>query len=340
MVNRVRFGFDFTDGCWYVAEPYAVATMDGIKPFISNVTQSPGFVVPLEIFFKIFYSITGSTEGIVLFARMLYLCVAMLISIVTVLIVNGFTKYKVPWLMAIALFIYNSVYSLFYLNYNTIGVLYFPLICALIFAQKDSCRYSKCIFGIVAGIVATRATMATPQIVVGLIFLFIVLCIRKEKERIGGILCGCLLVCAAIVLYVYIEGNGIVSIIEWLKMFFGQSYFGIPSHNNWQITLKCIGSMMLSALLLIVGNIIICRNVTDAIRTKYQTILYLASVICGIAICIILKDYEGKCLIHCTWAIPYCMYIFATEKTTIKKNMVIVSMAYLAIYVLASSTNL
>ena len=71
LINRVFKGVCYTDEMWYISEPYVVS--QGAIPFVNNWTQSPGFVFPLAIIYKLFVSINKGTDGIVLFSRIIYL---------------------------------------------------------------------------------------------------------------------------------------------------------------------------------------------------------------------------------------------------------------------------
>ena len=71
MLHRIRYGIDFTDESWYVAEPYIAAK--GAHPYSEIWEQAPGFVFPLVFVYRLFLMINGGTEGIFLFSRCLYL---------------------------------------------------------------------------------------------------------------------------------------------------------------------------------------------------------------------------------------------------------------------------
>ena len=85
MANRVRFGIDFTDCSWYVAEPFLVAK--GAVPYCDLWSQASGFTIPLACAFDLFLRISGGTDGIFFFARYLYmawvLCACIAASVIT-----------------------------------------------------------------------------------------------------------------------------------------------------------------------------------------------------------------------------------------------------------------
>ena len=63
-------GLYFNDTLWYYNEPYLLAT--GGVPFVDVISQAPGFGIIPAIFYKLFMWITGSTDGLYLFSRWLY----------------------------------------------------------------------------------------------------------------------------------------------------------------------------------------------------------------------------------------------------------------------------
>lgn len=70
MLDRMRFGIDFTDEAFYVALPFRFALGD--RPFIDelNVTQTGALL--LYPFVKAYVSVKGGASGIFLFIRVLY----------------------------------------------------------------------------------------------------------------------------------------------------------------------------------------------------------------------------------------------------------------------------
>ena len=98
---RIRYGVDFTDEAWYIAEPYAI--VKGAIPYIDNITQAPGFTIPLYLVYGLFYRIKGTTEGVFLFSRYLYVIWAVLINLITVTLIRRQKKhidFSLPWIVA------------------------------------------------------------------------------------------------------------------------------------------------------------------------------------------------------------------------------------------------
>ncbi len=135
MINRVRFGIDFTDETWYVAELYLVAK--GAVPYSDLWSQAPGFTIPLALFFRMFLEINGGAEGIVLFLRVLYV----IWTFFVIILVWRLCK-KIPLLLYLPM-LAICISSLFDINYNTIGVYYSFFALALLFVREPEKRESE-----------------------------------------------------------------------------------------------------------------------------------------------------------------------------------------------------
>lgn len=222
MLYRVQRGVELTDESWYVAEPYAVAK--GAVAFADNLSQAPGFTIPLALFYKIYLLINGSAEGIYLFSRYLYVAFLSMISMVTFYVVNKYTKLKVP-VIGMGVMMTMGIYSLFDINYNTIGQAYLPLICSLIFAEYDEDDGSKSLrWGILAGLIFGRTVIGTPQVLVPCLVLGIYLIVQKKWKRITGIAIGTVITAIIVVGYACIAG-GLKHFINGIYMFFNDLFY-------------------------------------------------------------------------------------------------------------------
>lgn len=67
--TRIFLGVPVSDESYAIAESYIVS--EGAIPFVNNWSQMPGFTLLLAPFVYMYTHITGTTEGIVLFTRML-----------------------------------------------------------------------------------------------------------------------------------------------------------------------------------------------------------------------------------------------------------------------------
>lgn len=190
--NRIRYGIDFTDESWYVAEPYIVS--QGAIPFVNNWTQAPGFSIPLAIFFKLYVLISGGTEGIVLFSRSLYLITLFIVLLVSVLNIYHCVGIVKPIVLSslVPLLLIN-VYSLYDLTYNTMGVLYLFLTCTIIFMRREDTLAAKkkdTILFCLAGIIIARAIIASPSVLVGWGGMVVFLLLAKEWRKLWYLILG------------------------------------------------------------------------------------------------------------------------------------------------------
>ena len=91
MVCRIRYGVDFSDEAWYVAEPYIVS--QGATPYVDLWTQASGFTFPLCFVYDIFVSLNNSTEGIFLFSRIVYVIWVFVLGFVTCILVKKYLSF-------------------------------------------------------------------------------------------------------------------------------------------------------------------------------------------------------------------------------------------------------
>lgn len=339
MLNRVQYGIEFSDESWYIAEPYAVAEL-GAVPFVNNVTQAAGFTIPLALAFKIYIWLNGSPAGIVFFSRVLYLCVQFTASFLFVWIVNRFTIYKIPLLAIAALLAINHCHSLYDITYNTIGMMYFPLIMALVFAEQKGNSRRSFVWGTFAGILAVRVVMGTPQTLVGLLIILFYLCAKKKWLRVAGIFTGLGLTCVAIFGSI-IMGWGIESVHTWFLMLSKLGYFSIEIKKNWVRVLDLLLLFFRPAFMMVVILVIL-----QIMLKKHQKIFALLwrlviamSLVVGVILSVHGNDYRGYSLLCYTWALPYFYRYYIERKDLRLDGIIIIFLAYLAIFFFASFTD-
>lgn len=336
MINRIRYGIEFTDESWYIAEPYAVAKMK-LVPFVNNVTQTPGATIPLAFVIKIFCSLNDGNEGIVLFSRCFFLSFSLVISMLTYSIVKKFTDLDIPVVSIASLFLASNLgYSLFDLNYHTIGIVYLPLILSMVYAQYEDDTKKSFFWGLCAGVLAVRATMGTVQLIISLTVILMSLILQKKKKRIVGIITGCFLACLIVLGNVIIK-HGLQALIIWIKMYLNQSYFLIGGLWNVDSSIDTLKKMFLIAVIMF----LMLGVAKLFIRNKYVYDRILISsisvvTICGICRSLMLNEYGGYHASWYTWYIPFLYGLYTTKKKKSNKTLMIVSMAYLSVYLFVS----
>lgn len=231
LLNRIKFGVEFTDESWYVAEPYIVA--EGAIPYVNNWSQAPGFALPLAILFKLYVMISGGTEGIVYFSRMLYAIVSMVVYGLTVYIIWRRTRRDFV-LICVAPLLFLNTYSLYDLNYNTMGVMYLFLATAILFfseycEMKVMSRRMRVATAVLSGIIIARAIIASPSVLIAWAGLLIILLCTKRFKKFLQLIMGNILAATVIIGWCCIR-SGISDFISGLQVLFTKvAYFRIES---------------------------------------------------------------------------------------------------------------
>lgn len=339
MINRIKYSVEFSDESWYVAEPYVVAEK-GAVPFINNVSQSPGFTIPLALAFKVFCIVNGGTDGIILFSRCLFLTVALLAALLTVGIINRYTDLKAPIIVAIPMFLASNTCSLFAINYHTIGLIYLPLILALVYAEYEDDSKRSILWGFLAGAVAVRTTMGTIQVVIALIVIFIALCLHKKTKRLVGILLGCTIVCLLMFGIIGLK-YGFGFLIIWIKMFLNQAYFMIGNLADFGGSVGALIRLLKYAFAIFVvmgiAKIVIKNTFIFYFLLKISV---LGLIVLGVFFTFRCADYDGIRLFLLTWFLPYFYGIYSVKKSKFNKHILIISFAYLCVYFMTSYTTI
>ncbi|MEW6685760.1 MAG: hypothetical protein AB1393_06085 [Candidatus Edwardsbacteria bacterium] len=97
--RRLYYGVDFTDEAFYVAMPYHFVL--GGRPFIDevNVLQTASFLT--FPFIKLYYVLVGSTEGIILFTRHLYLIFMFLVALAVFITIKDILRWPVAFFISL-----------------------------------------------------------------------------------------------------------------------------------------------------------------------------------------------------------------------------------------------
>ncbi len=227
MIYRVRYGVDFSDEAWYVAEPYIVS--QGATPYVDLWTQASGFTFPLCFIYDIFIKINKSTEGIFLFSRLVYVVWTFVLGFVTCALVK-----KIPFIFYLP-YIMVGINALYDINYNTVGQFYSFFVLTVLFIREDSeCNKTNWWTSILAGICMARSIIGTPYTIIVFVLSLIFLIIKKRYSSLGGFVIGNILMAILTISYCAIKGNGIYSIYYGLKCFLMDgAYQNITPHYNF-----------------------------------------------------------------------------------------------------------
>ena len=183
---RMQRGVDITDETWYVAEPYLVS-QGQLIPYVDNWTQSPGFSIPLAFFFGLYTRFCG-TDGIMFFARCLYLVwmAAVALSAAFVVRKNICRDLPLVWILPLLL----TTASAFDISYNSIGLTYLPLVLVLLFASWEQTERKALLSGFFIGILGARMIIGTPQTMIPCFILLILLFILRKRHLAFGLMLG------------------------------------------------------------------------------------------------------------------------------------------------------
>jgi hypothetical protein len=119
LTYRILLGVDFTDECLYIATTYRFVLGD--RPFIDELGFTQMASVLLYPFYKIYYLVIGSTDGIVLFSRVLYVLFSLTVGIV----IAVSAQHIIPRTLALSLILLCGTFlpfSIPSLSYNTLGM--------------------------------------------------------------------------------------------------------------------------------------------------------------------------------------------------------------------------
>jgi len=170
--DRIRYGVEFTDETWYVAEPVFVSK--GSIPYINNWQQAPGFSFPLCFIFKVYTMIKG-TEGIIYFSRIIYLFFTVIISVASLIALGKGAK-LIALLLPLLFVNFNNIYDV---NYNTIGLYYLLLESVLLgIALENNNKYDLLFW--LSGFLIARTVVGTPATALTVIFFIILLSVNKK----------------------------------------------------------------------------------------------------------------------------------------------------------------
>ena len=114
---KLRYGFGGSDEAFYLTVPHRLSLGDALFSDEWHVSQLSGFL--LIPFVSLFRMITGSTDGIMIAARVLYL---VLHTGAAVLIYTRLRKYGIISVFGCVLYFIYTPYNIMALSYNTMGI--------------------------------------------------------------------------------------------------------------------------------------------------------------------------------------------------------------------------
>jgi len=119
---RIPYGVDHTDEAFYSALPYSF--LIGSQPYLDERTVHQNAGILLMPLYRLYLALAGSTDGIILFNRYLYLAYMTFASLLAWRLVRRVSNFSTAcW--AAALLVSFGYFNLFTLGYNMVGALGF-----------------------------------------------------------------------------------------------------------------------------------------------------------------------------------------------------------------------
>ena len=154
---KLRYGFGGSDEAFYLTVPHRLSLGDALFTDEWHVSQLSGFL--LIPFVSLFRLITGSTDGIMIAARVLHL---VLHTGAAVLIYTRLRKYGILSVFGCALYFLYTPYNIMALSYNTMGI-ELLLVAGVLLATAD---YKKKLLPILSGLAFAGAVLCNPYLIV------------------------------------------------------------------------------------------------------------------------------------------------------------------------------
>jgi hypothetical protein len=174
-IVRLFFGVDFTDEAFGSVLPYRFAL--GAKPFVDELTFHQTSALITYPFVKLFYFITGSPTGIVLYMRFLWLIFMIGIAAIVWLASRKMLGNALALLVALpcVAFMYGNIPSL---SYNTLGLGFLTAGSFLGFWAVSEGRQR---WLPIAGVLHGLAVVAYPSLAVGVLAYLIAMLLITKK---------------------------------------------------------------------------------------------------------------------------------------------------------------
>lgn len=337
LINRAKYGIDFSDESWYVAEPYIVS--EGAIPFVNNWTQAPGFTIPLALFFKAFTAITGGTEGIFLFSRILFAIWIFSIMLLIVILIGRKLDKAIPIVFVFAL-VSIVPHSLYDINYNTIGVVYLFLACTLIYMVPSEKENKIHVTHLIGGCVIARAIIGTPHLILPWLGIIIIYIARKQKAKLLSFLLGNAIMTIIVVGWCCIVG-GTGDLIAGMQALIGDmAYFKITGHRNYENDWEYINELCIPVIYFTFLTLIF-----KMVKSQYCKIVLYGMLILSIACGGHELLSSGICMesVKWFWFVPIDVALLgdiSPQYARIVKGFAITTVWYIIVYLFSSAGNI
>lgn len=175
-VYRILHGFGVPDESFYLTIPYRL--MGGDRMFLEEWHVSQLSSVLLYLPFRVYYSVAGSTEGVILFFRCLFMLSQLTCGI---FLYTRLREYGFTGLIAAAAFCINVPMTISALSYYTMSNIAFLLVACLLFEKKEISGKRS----LAAGFLYACGVLAEPLTVLlfPLYCVCVLFCVRKNSRK-------------------------------------------------------------------------------------------------------------------------------------------------------------
>lgn len=174
--QRLFYGADFTDEAFYVAIPYRFVL--GAKPFVDEMLMQQTSTFITLPFIKLYFWLVGSSTGLVLFTRFLYLVFMFLVAVTVFMVIKNILRWEIALIVVLPsiAFIYFNIPNL---SYNTLGIgfLTMGLFLGSWVFLKDKSHYYLSLAGLCHGL----AVIAYPSLVIAALLYAVILILLSKR---------------------------------------------------------------------------------------------------------------------------------------------------------------
>lgn len=182
----VRYGYGGNDESFYLTTAHRLTKGDSLLSQEWHLAQMSSFIV--YPFMKIYLMFYGTTEGILLNFRLIFLAVKSVIAVAMFILLKK--RYQYSAVFAVMVFMLFTPYNLLQLCYNSMGLIFLLLSGVLLISCEIKGTYWKTKL-ILSGVSLAVAVLNCPYLVivyVGLfIAAFILYFVQKKKDYLYGL---------------------------------------------------------------------------------------------------------------------------------------------------------
>ena len=211
LIIRAFYGFCWSDETFYISTTKRL--FEGDLIFVDEWFPTQLSSLILLPFYAAFFLVTGSTSGIILYFRLVYILVCLLISCMSFMLLKR--RHSVASALAFSLFImFYAHLNIATMSYYTMSFLFF--IFAMLLISEDNKR-----FRFAGGFLFALSVLSLPSLAIGffaaaaLILLFAVR-FRSLRFPFVQVLAGIAFAAILFVIYLYASGNSLPSLFRFL----------------------------------------------------------------------------------------------------------------------------